>query len=120
MEGLYREKLSLLGNVRKVQRGDVTSTEFDLMMVELTTDLAMKDVPWSAALRVVLIGDRPVRSAFSTRFNDCHISESKLLHRKLGGLTSSKAVLCWKGPGDTRVKLRNGVYPKRPLVSSWK
>jgi hypothetical protein len=72
------------------------------------------DVPWSAAKRCAATG--PAQLFRLTKQTHQQVWSQKIVHRRLGGLTTGSATIMWSGVDGHLVRLRDEVYPKRPLT----
>lgn len=104
-------KLSLLSNVKVL---NAVLESYDLLLVDLSYQDTLDDVPLSAAPKIVLLGSAKAAALFGSDRSE-PTWKHKLTHRKLGGLTSCSQVFNWKGVDGHLVRLRHGSYPIRPL-----
>jgi hypothetical protein len=82
---LCREKLSLLDNVHTIEwLTPVSRDDYDLLLVEVSNTTMIKDIPWDAAPRMIMLGPRGCLRA-TTDTTESRPGSAKHLTDNLGG-----------------------------------
>jgi hypothetical protein len=111
---LRRGKLSLLDSVVLWESTELLPLSFDLLLTEFFCPEYFEDIPWTVAERCAAVG--PAKLMRSMEKAVKKVWRQKIVHCKLGGLTTGSATIMWSGGNGHLVRLREGVYPKRPMT----